>query len=100
MVGSLCNAVRPASAAGVCVYCCRAVGMRRSKSQRRVLSGRVRRVAATFAVLALAFPLAGCLITGEEIAAAINIPTRYREAPRNPDRALPHVLWWRGFRSK
>jgi outer membrane protein, multidrug efflux system len=74
--------------------------MRRSRSQRRVLSGRVQRVAAACAALALALPLGGCLITGDEIAAAINIPTRYREAPRNPDRALPHVLWWRGFRSK
>jgi NodT family efflux transporter outer membrane factor (OMF) lipoprotein len=47
----------------------------------------------------LAQPLAGCAISGDEIAAAIDIPQRYREGPRNPDRALPHALWWRGFRS-
>jgi len=49
--------------------------------------------------LLLAQPLAGCAISGDEIAAAIDIPQRYREGPRNPDRALPHALWWRGFRS-
>jgi NodT family efflux transporter outer membrane factor (OMF) lipoprotein len=60
----------------------------------------MRRLAAPAVVLLLAHPLGGCAITGEEIAAALDIPARYREAPRNPDRALPHALWWRGFHSQ
>ena len=30
----------------------------------------------------------------------IDIPQRYRAAPRNADAALPSVVWWRGFGSK
>jgi NodT family efflux transporter outer membrane factor (OMF) lipoprotein len=74
--------------------------MRQSLSQRTGLCRSGRRPAAlALALLLLSHPLAGCAITGEEIAAALDIPERYREAPRNPDRALPHTLWWRGFRS-
>lgn len=74
--------------------------MRRSGSQRSGSSVGVRRFAALPIVLLLTAPLAGCFISGDEIAAALDIPNHYREAPRHPDRALPHVLWWRGFRSK
>lgn len=74
--------------------------MRRSKSQRSVLSIGVRRLAALAAVLLLAPPLASCSISGDEVAAALDIPQRYRVGPRNPDAALPHVLWWRGFGSR
>jgi NodT family efflux transporter outer membrane factor (OMF) lipoprotein len=72
--------------------------MRRVESQQLMLS--IRRLAAMPVVLLLAHPLTGCFISGDEIAAALDIPKRYREGPRQPDRALPHVLWWRGFRSK
>jgi NodT family efflux transporter outer membrane factor (OMF) lipoprotein len=72
--------------------------MRRSKSQRVILS--IRRFAGPALALLLAQPLSGCFISGDEIAAALDIPKRYRESPRQPDRALPHVLWWRGFRSR
>jgi NodT family efflux transporter outer membrane factor (OMF) lipoprotein len=59
-----------------------------------------RRFAGATAAVLLALPLGGCLITGEQIAAAIDIPKLYRAGPRNPDAALPSVLWWRGFRSR
>jgi NodT family efflux transporter outer membrane factor (OMF) lipoprotein len=74
--------------------------MHRWDSQRSVLAIGVRRVAALPLALCLAQLLTGCAITGEEIAAALDIPQRYREGPRHPDKALPHVLWWRGFRSQ
>jgi outer membrane protein, multidrug efflux system len=48
----------------------------------------------------LALPLAGCWTSWDQIAAGLDIPKAYNAAPRNPDRALPSVLWWRGFRSK
>jgi NodT family efflux transporter outer membrane factor (OMF) lipoprotein len=73
--------------------------MHRSRSQRTVSPIGLRRLPALPVLLLLAPLLAGCAITGEEVAAALDIPERYREAPRHPDRALPHTLWWRGFRS-
>jgi NodT family efflux transporter outer membrane factor (OMF) lipoprotein len=71
--------------------------MRRSESQRWVVTGRIARLAAT-AVVAL--PLAGCFIPNDIIPAAITMPSAYRAGPRHTDAALPSVVWWRGFRSK
>ena len=45
----------------------------------RLLSIGVRRLAALPVVLLLAHPLAGCAITGDEIAAALDIPKHYRD---------------------
>src|SRR5688572_25727510 len=73
--------------------------MRPSVSQRSVLRGSVRRLAAAGLVAAFALPLAGC-ISNEIVPAAIDIPQAYRAGPRNPDAALPSVVWWRGFRSR
>ena len=50
-------------------------------------------------VVALSLPLLGCL-SNEIIPAAIDLPKAYKAGPRNPDAALPSVVWWRGFRSK
>src|SRR5262249_42964120 len=44
-------------------------------------------------------PLLGCL-SNEIIPVAIDFPKLYKAGPRNPDAALPSVVWWRGFRSK
>ena len=74
--------------------------MRRSESQRSAFSIGGRRLAALPVVLLLTHPLAGCAISGDEIAAALDIPKHYRDAPRKADAALPAVLWWRGFRSQ
>jgi NodT family efflux transporter outer membrane factor (OMF) lipoprotein len=61
---------------------------------------RLRGLAATAAIVALAQPLSGCFIPNENVPAAIDIPPAYRDGPRQPDTALPGVLWWRGFGSK
>lgn len=50
-------------------------------------------------IAALTLPLAGCL-SNEIIPAAIDLPKAYKAGPRNPDAALPSVVWWRGFRSR
>ncbi len=50
-------------------------------------------------IAALALPLAGCL-SNEIIPTGIDLPNAYRAGPRNPDAALPSVVWWRGFRSR
>jgi NodT family efflux transporter outer membrane factor (OMF) lipoprotein len=50
--------------------------------------------------LLLALPLAACLLGLDNVPAGVDVPKAYRSAPRNPDAALPSVLWWRGFRSK
>jgi outer membrane protein, multidrug efflux system len=73
--------------------------MRPFVPQRSVLRGFVRRLAAAGLVAAFALPLAGC-ISNEIVPAAIDIPQSYRAGPRNPDAALPSVVWWRGFRSR
>jgi multidrug efflux system outer membrane protein len=73
--------------------------MRPSVSQRSVLRGSVRRLAAAGLAAAFVLPLAGC-ISNEIVPAAIDIPQAYRAGPRNPDAALPSVVWWRGFRSR
>jgi NodT family efflux transporter outer membrane factor (OMF) lipoprotein len=74
--------------------------MRRSELHRPVSWHRLQGFAVAAAIVALAQPLAGCFIPDEPVPAAINIPPAYRDGPRNPDRALPSVLWWRGFASK
>lgn len=51
-------------------------------------------------IVALAQPLAGCLLHDENTPASIDIPKTYRAGPRNADAALPSVVWWRGFGSK
>jgi outer membrane protein, multidrug efflux system len=48
---------------------------------------------------ALALPLAGCL-SNEIVPTGIDPPNAYKAGPRNPDAALPSVVWWRGFRSR
>jgi multidrug efflux system outer membrane protein len=73
--------------------------MRPSESRRSLLLRPVRRIAATGTVIALSLPLLGCL-SNEIIPAAIDLPKLYKAGPRNPDAALPSVVWWRGFRSK
>src|ERR1700750_200340 len=74
--------------------------MRRAESQRPILWRRFRRLAAVSVCIALTAPLAGCLIPNDIIPAAIDIPPAYRDGPRQPDAALPSVVWWRGFGSK
>lgn len=49
--------------------------------------------------IVLATPLGGCMVSWEQVAAALDIPKAYRAAPRNFDAALPSIVWWRGFRS-
>jgi NodT family efflux transporter outer membrane factor (OMF) lipoprotein len=43
--------------------------------------------------------LSGCITGYEKPDFALEIPANYRYAPRSPDRALPALDWWRGFRS-
>jgi NodT family efflux transporter outer membrane factor (OMF) lipoprotein len=74
--------------------------MRPSVSQRPILLRRVRRVAATAAVIVLAQPLFGCFLPNDIIPAAIESPKAYQSGPRNAEAALPSVVWWRGFRNK
>ncbi len=50
-------------------------------------------------VAALPLLVGGCLPI-ERPDAGLDIPDGYRAGPRKPDKALPAVLWWRGFRSK
>ena len=74
--------------------------MRRSKSQRSVLSSRVPRLVATAVTIVLAQPLGGCFLHDANIPAGIEIPKAYRAGPGKADAALPSVVWWRGFGSK
>ncbi len=74
--------------------------MRRFESQRAVLVRRGPRLAALLLCLGLAPALGGCFVGTEKPDAALDVPHRYREAPRNADRALPSVTWWRGFGSR
>jgi multidrug efflux system outer membrane protein len=74
--------------------------MRRSQSQRPVLSRGARRRAVACIAVGLALPLGGCFLWAENPPAAIDIPPGYREGPRKSDAALPSLVWWRGFRSK
>src|SRR5262245_61783945 len=73
--------------------------MRRSESQRSALASRVRRLVALVGAAALSLLVVGCL-PREKPDAGLDIPDAYRAGPSKPDKALPAVLWWRGFRSK
>jgi NodT family efflux transporter outer membrane factor (OMF) lipoprotein len=50
--------------------------------------------------LCLVPPLAGCVVGYEKPDLALEVPDKYRHAPRNPEAALPSLDWWRGFRSR
>ena len=53
--------------------------------------------------ICLAFPLGGCLLTGDKPDPALDIPQAYDGGPKNPvvaEAAVPPLDWWRGFRSK
>jgi multidrug efflux system outer membrane protein len=74
--------------------------MRPFESHRSVLPAVARRLAALAFVAATTVPLGGCLFSIDQIAAGLDVPKSYKEGPRDPDKALPFVLWWRDFRSK
>jgi NodT family efflux transporter outer membrane factor (OMF) lipoprotein len=61
-------------------------------------SVRMRRVA-TLAMLCLAPALTGCFVDTEKPELAVDIPERYRFAPRAAETRTPALDWWRGFRS-
>src|SRR5471032_2773514 len=47
--------------------------------------------------------LGGCLLTGDKLDPALDIPQVYDGGPKNPvvaEAAVPPLDWWRGFRSK
>src|SRR6202140_3971292 len=51
----------------------------------------------------LMLPLGGCLLTGDKLDPALDIPQVYDGGPKNPvvaEAAVPPLDWWRGFRSK
>src|SRR5664279_1436395 len=51
----------------------------------------------------LMLSLGGCLLTGDKIDPALDIPQVYDGGPKNPvvaEAAVPPLDWWRGFRSK
>ena len=73
--------------------------MRRSELQRSALASCVWRLVALVGAAALPLLVGGCL-PRENPDAGLDIPDGYRAGPRKPDKALPAVLWWRGFRSK
>jgi NodT family efflux transporter outer membrane factor (OMF) lipoprotein len=75
--------------------------MRRSLPHRPAWSGRIRRLVRYAAIATLVPALAGCMLLAREFPdAGLDIPESYRTKPRKGDRALPSVVWWRGFRSK
>lgn len=48
-------------------------------------------------------PLGGCLLTGDKLDPALDIPQAYDRAPKDPalaEAAVPSLDWWRGFHSK
>jgi NodT family efflux transporter outer membrane factor (OMF) lipoprotein len=53
-----------------------------------------------FAAFAVPLLLGGCFLGRENPDAGLDIPAAYRAGQRGTDKALPAVLWWRGFRSK
>jgi NodT family efflux transporter outer membrane factor (OMF) lipoprotein len=63
-------------------------------------SGRVRRIVSVFGTLCLVQTLSGCFVDTERPDLALDIPDRYRLAQGAPERALPALDWWRGFRSR
>jgi len=70
--------------------------MRRSILQR----SSVWRKAPRFASVTLCLGLAGCFAGTERPELGLDLPGRYRDAPRNADVALPSVVWWQNFRSR
>lgn len=63
-------------------------------------AARARRRCAIFvAVGVLPAILSGCITGYEKPDVALEVAPNYRYAPRSPDRALPALDWWRGFRS-
>lgn len=44
--------------------------------------------------------LTGCVVGYEKPDTALEIPDKYRYANHQPEKALPALDWWRGFRSK
>jgi outer membrane protein, multidrug efflux system len=65
----------------------------------RNLGGRMRAASALSALL-LSPALSGCILGTEKPDLNLEVPVNYREAGRTaPDRALPALDWWRGFRS-
>ena len=69
------------------------------QSPRSARSRRFSRYVAVAVVAALGPALGGCFIGTEQPEAALDVPASYRAGPRNPDAALPSLVWWRGFRS-
>ena len=68
---------------------------RRSRSARF----RSRRLAPVLGSLVLAQTLSGCFIGTEHPDPELEVANRYRYGPRNADRALPDLDWWRNFRN-
>jgi NodT family efflux transporter outer membrane factor (OMF) lipoprotein len=51
----------------------------------------------------LMLPLGGCLLSGDKLDPALDIPQAYGRGPQKPalaDAAVPTLDWWRGFHSK
>jgi len=51
----------------------------------------------------LTVPLGGCLLTGSKPEPGLDIPSAYRDGPRNPaaaESAMPPLDWWRSFRAR
>src|SRR5664279_2209960 len=51
----------------------------------------------------LMLSLGGCLLTGDKLDPALDIPQVYDDGPKNPvvtEAAVPPLDWWRSFRSK
>jgi multidrug efflux system outer membrane protein len=64
---------------------------------------RARRFVSIAYGICLALPLGGCLLTGDKLDPALDIPQVYDGGPKNPvaaEAAVPKLDWWRGFRSK
>src|ERR1700677_1468507 len=58
------------------------------------------RTASALSVLLLSPALSGCILGTEKPELNLEIPSAYREGGHSaPDRALPALDWWRGFRS-
>lgn len=53
--------------------------------------------------LLLTLPLGGCLLSGDKLDPALDIPQAYSAGPKNPkvaEATLPPLDWWRSFRSR
>ncbi len=66
----------------------------------RVAAARVQRFTTAMAAALLAAILSGCITGYEKPDFALEVAANYRYAPRSPDRALPALDWWGGFRSR